>query len=188
MRSLINESLDLLSAKLTRPKEQVAGDVLDFFRARFINLLGSSCATDAVEAAVAAGFDDMVDVKARIAALAEFKTHPDFEPLTVAFKRVGNIIKDGIDAPVDPSLFQDETETLLYEAVQKVKSSAEGLISTGSWLDALTEMAALRGPVDNFFDKVMVMAEEPLVRTNRLALLTTIARSFGRIADFSRIA
>ena len=188
VRSLINESLELLSAQLTRPKEQVAGDVLDFFRARFINLLGGSYATDAIEAAVAAGFDDMVDVKARIAALAEFKTHPDFEPLTVAFKRVGNIIKDGIDAPVDPSLFQDETEKSLYEAIQKVKSSAEELISTGLWLDALTEMAALRGPVDNFFDKVMVMAEDPLVRTNRLALLTTIARSFGRIADFSRIA
>ncbi len=188
VRSLINESLELLSAQLTRPKEQVAGDVLDFFRARFINLLGGSYATDAIEAAVAAGFDDMVDVKARIAALAEFKTHPDFEPLTVAFKRVGNIIKDGIDAPVDPSLFQDETEKSLYEAIQKVKSSAEELISTGLWLDALTEIAALRGPVDNFFDKVMVMAEDPLVRTNRLALLTTIARSFGRIADFSRIA
>ena len=188
VRSLINESLELLSAQLTRPKEQVAGDVLDFFRARFINLMGGSYATDAIEAAVAAGFDDMVDVKARIAALAEFKTHPDFEPLTVAFKRVGNIIKDGIDAPVDPSLFQDETEKSLYEAIQKVKSSAEELISTGLWLDALTEIAALRGPVDNFFDKVMVMAEDPLVRTNRLALLTTIARSFGRIADFSRIA
>ena len=186
--SLIDESLELLSAQLTRPKEQVAGDVREFFRARFINLLGGSYATDAIEAAVAAGFNDMVDVKARIAALTEFKTHPDFEPLTVAIKRVGNIIKDGIDAPVDPSLFQDETEKSLYEAIQKVKSSAEGLISTGLWLDALTEIAALRGPVDNFFDKVMVMAEEPLVRTNRLALLTTIARSFGKIADFSRIA
>ncbi len=188
LHSMIDDSLELLSVKLTRPKEQVANDVLEFFRARFINLLGSSFATDAVDAAIAAGFDDLVDVKTRIAALAQFKTHPDFEPLTVAFKRVGNIIKGGVDAPVDPTLFEDSAEGGLYEAVQSVKSSADGLILSGAWLDALTEIATLRGPVDRFFDKVMVMADDPRVRTNRLALLTTIARLFGKIADFSRIA
>lgn len=188
LRSLIDKSLELLSAKLTRPKEQVANDVLEFFRARFINLLGSLFATDAVEAAIAAGFDDLVDVKVRIAALAEFKTHPDFEPLTVAFKRVGNIIKEGIDAPVDPSLFLDSAESDLYEAIQAVKCSADDLIASGIWLDALTEIATLRGPVDRFFDKVMVMDDDQQVRTNRLALLTIIARLFGKIADFSRIA
>jgi glycyl-tRNA synthetase beta chain len=188
VRRMIDDSLILLSAHLSRPKEQVANDVLEFFRARFINLLGSSFATDAVEAAIAAGFDDLVDVKARIAALAEFKTHPDFEALTVAFKRVGNIIKEGIDAPVDPSLFEDAAEGGLYEAIQAVKHSADGLISSGQWLDALTEIATLRGPVDSFFDKVMVMAEDQRVRTNRLALLTIIARLFGKIGDFSRIA
>ena len=188
LRQLIDNSLQLLSAKLTRPKEDVASEVLEFFRSRFVNLMGSSFAPDAVDAATAAGFDDLADVKARIVALAEFKTHPDFEPLTVAFKRVGNIIKEGIDAPVDPTLFQDAAERALYEAIQRVKSAAEKSVSSGAWLDALTEIASLRGPVDNFFDKVMVMAEDPQVRTNRLALLTTIARMFGKIADFSRIA
>jgi glycyl-tRNA synthetase beta chain len=188
LRSLIDKSLNLLTAKLTRPKEQVASDVLEFFRARYVNLLGSSCATDAVDAAITAGFDDLVDVKARIAALAKFKNHPHFEPLTVAFKRVGNIIKDGVDAPVDPSLFQDEAEGSLYEAIQSVKNSADALILSGAWLDALTEIATLREPVDRFFEKVMVMAEDQRVRTNRLALLTIIARLFGKIADFSRIA
>ena len=106
----------------------------------------------------------------------------------MAFKRVGNIIKEGVDAPVDPTLFQDDAEGDLYGAVQSVKSSSDGLVSSGAWLDALTEIATLRGPVDRFFDKVMVMADDPRVRTNRLALLTTIARLFGKIADFSRIA
>ena len=188
LHRLIDDSLKLLSAKLNRPKEQVASDVLEFFRARFINLMGSSFATDVVDAAIAAGFDDLVDLRFRITALAEFKNHPDFEPLTVAFKRVGNIIKEGVDAPVDPSLFQNDAEGGLYKAIQTVTSSAEGLISSGAWLDALTEIATLRGPVDSFFDKVMVMAEDQRVRTNRLALLTTIARLFGKIADFSRIA
>jgi len=188
LRELTDQSLELLSAKLTRPKEQVASDVLEFFRARFINLLGNQFAVDAVDAAIAAGFDDLVDVKARITALAEFKTHPDFEPLAVAFKRVGNIIKTGVDIPVDPSLFQDTAEGALYEAIQTVKCSADELIASGAWLDALTAIATLRGPVDHFFDKVMVMAEEQQVRSNRLALLTIIARLVGKVADFSRIA
>lgn len=188
LHSLIDRSLELLSAKLTRPKEQVACDVLEFFRARFVNLLGNLFAVDAVDAAIAAGFDDLIDVRARITALAEFKTHPDFEPLAVAFKRVGNIIKGGVDAPVDPALFQEDAERVLCEAVGTVRTTADGLISSGAWLDALTEIATLRGPVDNFFDRVMVMAEDQRVRTNRLALLTTIARLFGKIADFSKIA
>jgi len=185
---LIGRSLELLAAKLARPREQVAADVLEYFRARFINLLGNDYPNDAVDAAVSADFIDLVDVKARIAALAEFETHPDFEPLAVAFKRVGNIIKEGTDAPVDPALFEDAAEGALYEAFSTVKASVEARVAAGSWLDALTEIATLRGSVDSFFDKVMVMAEDQRVRTNRLALLTSIARMFGRIADFSKIA
>lgn len=188
LSGLINQALELLSAKLTRPREQVAVEVLEFFRARFVNLLGNEFPNDAVDAAVSADFDDLVDVKARSAALAEFASHSDFEPLTVAFKRVGNIIKGGTDTPVDPALFEDTAEKALYEAFQTVSSSVETRIAAGSWLDALTEIATLRGPVDTFFDKVMVMAEDERIRSNRLSLLTAIARMFGRIADFSRIA
>ncbi len=186
--ALIDKSLKLLAAKLNRPHEQVASDVLDYFRARFVNLLGNDFPNDAVDAAVSADFSDVVDVKSRIAALAEFETHSDFEPLAVAFKRVGNIIKDGTDAPVDPALFEDAAEKELYEAFSTVRSSVETRVASGSWLDALTEIATLRGPVDAFFDRVMVMAEDQRVRTNRLALLTAIARMFGKIADFSKIA
>jgi len=188
LAELVNCSLDLLAAKLNRPKEQVSADVLEFFRGRFVNLLGNEFSGDAVDAAVAAGFDDLVDVRARIAALAEFKSHPDFEPLAVAFKRIGNIIKEGTDALVDPSLFQDAAEGALYQAFHDVKIRAGAAIERGDWLDALTSIASLRGPVDGFFDKVMVMAEDPRVRTNRLALLTVIDRMLGKIADFSRIA
>jgi glycyl-tRNA synthetase beta chain len=185
---LIARSLELLTAKLTRPKEMVASDLLEYFRARFINLMGNDYPGDAVDAAVSAEFSDLVNVKARIAALAEFETHSDFEPLAVAFKRVGNIIKGGTDAPVDPALFEDAAEGALYEAFSTVKASVEARVAAGSWLDALTEIATLRGPVDAFFDRVMVMAEDQRVRSNRLALLTAIARMFGKIADFSKIA
>jgi glycyl-tRNA synthetase beta chain len=188
LAALIAQALDLLAAKLTRPMEQVAADIGEFFRGRFVNLLANDYPADVIEAAVSAGFDDLVQVRARIAALAEFKSHPDFEPLAVAFKRVGNIIKSGLDEPVDPGLFQDNAENGLYEAFQTVKNSIGGSIAAGQWQAALTEIATLRGPIDTFFDKVMVMAEDERVRANRLALLTAIARMFGHVADFSRIA
>jgi len=188
LSALINSSLQLLSAKLNRPQEQVAADVLEFFRGRYINMLGNQFAPDAVEAAIAAGFDDLVDVRARIAALAEFRNHPDYIPLSVAFKRVGNIIKEGIDAPINPSLFEDISEGGLYEALMAVKLSVDAKVLSGAWLDALTEIATLRGPVDSFFERVMVMAEDQRVRNNRLALLTVIDRMFSKIADFSRLA
>ncbi len=186
--ALIGSSLELLSAKLTRPAEQVAADVLEFFCGRFVNLVGNDYAADVVEAAVAAGFIDLVDARARIAALAEFTAHPDFEPLAVAFKRVGNIIKEGTDLSVDAALFQDAAEGGLFEAFSAVQSSVAAKAAAGAYLDALTEIATLRGPVDTFFDRVMVMAEDDKVRTNRLALLTSIARMCGRIADFGRIS
>jgi glycyl-tRNA synthetase beta chain len=188
LAALIDGALDLLAAKLTRSREQVAADIGEFFRGRFVNLLANDYPADVIEAAVSAGFDDLVQVRARIAALAGFKSHPDFEPLTVAFKRVGNIIKEGRDAPVDPGLFQDSAENGLHEAFQTVKNSVEAAIVAGQWQAALTEIATLRGPIDTFFDKVMVMAEDEGVRHNRLALLTAIARMFGQVADFSRIA
>lgn len=188
LSALIGQSLDLLAAKLNRPKAQIQDEVLEFFRGRFVNLLGNDFPGDAVDAAVAVGFDDLADVRDRVKALAEFKSHPDFAELSVAFKRIGNIIKDGTDAPVDPSLFQDAAEGGLYESFQMVKSSADVSIANNAWLDALTEIATLRGPVDTFFDKVMVMADDERVRFNRLALLTAIARMIGKVADFSRIA
>jgi glycyl-tRNA synthetase beta chain len=177
-----------LGAKLTRPVADVKGDVLEFFRGRFTNLLGDQYPTDVVEAAVSVSFTDLVEAAARVRALAEFTSHPDFEALAVAFKRIGNIIKEGTDAPIDTTLFQDPAEGMLYEAFQAVNISVEARIACGAWLEALTKIATLRGAVDTFFDKVMVMADDERVRSNRLALLTAIARMFGKVADFSRIS
>jgi glycyl-tRNA synthetase beta chain len=184
---LIEQSLALLEPKLTRPRTEVAGDVREFFRGRFVNLQAVDFAGDVVEAAVAVGCDDLVDTKARISALAEFKTHPDFEALAIGFKRAANIVKEGVDSSVDPALFTDPAERQLCEAFAGVKASVEEKVAGHAYLDALTEIATLRGPIDTFFEKVMVMAEDQQVRTNRLALLTGIARLVGSIADFSRL-
>ena len=187
LSGLISLSLDLLAAKLTRPRDEVQRDLLEFFRGRFVNLLGNGHPADVVDAAVAAGFDDLADCAQRIRALDTFRQRDDFQPLTVAFKRVCNIVKEGVDAPVDPALFQDEAEHTLYRVLQETKTAAQGKIEQHQYLEALSDIAGLKWAVDAFFDAVMVMAEDSAVRTNRLALLTTINRLFSKIADFSRL-
>jgi glycyl-tRNA synthetase beta chain len=144
--------------------------------------------SDVVEAVVGVSFDNLNEASARMAALAEFRERPDFEPLAVAFKRVCNIVKEGIDIPVDAGLFREDAERELSSAFDAVASAARVKIGEKDFLAALTEIAGLKSPVDAFFDGVMVMAEDERVRNNRLALLTGIAGLFGAIADFSRIS
>ena len=143
---------------------------------------------DVVDSAVAVAFDDLNDAASRIGALAEFKGRDDFEPLAVAFKRVCNMVKDGLDLPVEEALFQEDAERELFIAFNGVAAVARGMIGTNDYLGALVEIAGLRGPVDAFFDRVMVMADDERVRDNRFALLTGISRLFGSIADFSRLS
>ncbi|MGA7826771.1 MAG: glycine--tRNA ligase subunit beta [Geobacteraceae bacterium] len=188
LSELIDESLQLLQQKLTRDHETVRADVLEFFRGRYVNLMVGRYPADVVDAAVAVSFDNLNDTAARIAALAEFKERPDFEPLAVAFKRVCNIVKQGVDIPVDVALFEDDAERKLSAAFDLVAAGAGEMIAAKNYLAALTEIAGLRGAVDGFFDQVMVMAEDEKVKNNRLALLTGVARLFGSIADFARIS
>jgi glycyl-tRNA synthetase beta chain len=185
---LISRALDQLQSKLTRGREDVFGDVMDFFKGRFVNLLSDRYPTDVVDAVVAASFDDLVETAAKIEALAGFKSRPDFESLAVAFKRVCNIVKEPVAAVVDEALFQDDAEKELFRAYRTVCAAVERFVTNGDYLAALTEIATLKGAVDDFFDKVMVMAEDERVRSNRLALLLEIKGLFRDIADFAKIA
>ncbi len=185
---ITGKALDLLEPKLTRPRNEVQSDVLEFFRGRFVNLMGNACPADIVEAAVAAGFYDLADCAERIRSLDTFRQRDDFQSLTVTFKRVCNIVKEGVDDPVNPDLFLEAAEKELYTAFGNTASSARKKIESHQYVDALGDIAGLKSGVDAFFEAVMVMADEPAIRTNRLALLTGISRLFGRIADFGRLA
>jgi glycyl-tRNA synthetase beta chain len=189
IRDLVGRSVDLLKEKLQRPQEEVAAEVVEFIRLRFLNMLtAQGYAQDVVDAVLSASFDDVLDAQERVKALAALKGREDFEPLAVAFKRIGNIIKAGVDEAVDPALFEASCEKDLHQALQQVEKSVEDRVARGDYMTALRAIASLRAPVDTFFDEVMVMAEDEKVKKNRLALLTAVARLFGGIADFSRIA
>ncbi|PLY02320.1 MAG: glycine--tRNA ligase subunit beta [Desulfuromonas sp.] len=189
LRQLIGRSVELLEEKLTRPAAEVRNDVLEFIRLRLFNMLtAQDYPNDVVDAVLSASFDDPLDAVARVKALAELKGEADFEPLAVAFKRVVNIIKGGVETPVDEALFEEACEGKLAAALASVNASVEQAVAAGDYTKALQAIATLRGPVDDFFEGVMVMAEDERVKANRLALLTMAARIFADIADFSKIA
>jgi len=186
---LVDRSLALLEPKLQRPRDEVRRDVIEFIRLRFFNMLtGQGFAHDVVDAVLAEAFNDPVDALQRVKALAEMKQRQDFDALAVAFKRVVNIIKGGVDSAVRVELFEAACEKDLAEAVSNVSNQVQRQVENGDYAGALQSIAGLRAPVDAFFEGVMVMAEDEAVRNNRLALLTSVARLFQGIADFSRIS
>jgi glycyl-tRNA synthetase beta chain len=140
-----------------------------------------------VDAVLAAETTDVVKSIMKIEAMEDFKTAADFGPLAVAFKRVGNIIKDFRGDTIAPTLFESKAETELYNVYLEIKERAGAFIACNEFLSALREMARLRLPVDTFFDSVLVMAENEKIRFNRLSLLEAISRLFREVADFSKL-
>jgi glycyl-tRNA synthetase beta chain len=186
---LVAQSVQLLDTKRQCAAEEIIADVVKFIRLRLANMLaGQNYPVDVIDAVLSAAFIEPVDVLKRIKALSVMKGLDDFEPLAVAFKRVGNIIKGGLDQPVDQTLLTADCEINLFAELQKVQNKVDKLIFERNYPRALEVIAGLRNPVDVFFDGVMVMADDEAVKNNRLALLTGIAGLFKGIADFSRIA
>lgn len=188
LSELVDAALERLAPKLTRDRAEVRRDVLAFFEGRFVNLMAGRYPSDAVDAVVAVGLEDLVQTGAKIAALAGFRSRDDFGPLAVAFKRVMNIVKEGVTVKVQPELFEDPAEGKLHRALLEVTDSVQAAVEGGDYLRAFTQIATLKDAVDDFFEKVMVMAKEERVKQNRLALLTGISRLFARLADFSRLS
>jgi len=188
LSTLLERSLALLAEKIERPSQEIKADVLEFFRGRIQNLLNSQgLSPDAVEAALAVGFDNLVDLRERAKALHDLKQVPDFEPLAIAFKRVVNISKSHVPGEVNTRQFENACEQELFEAYGKIEKKAGEKISQKDYTSALKELSLLRKPVDEFFNGVLVMAEDEKIRNNRLSLLIKIAQLFFKIGDFSKI-
>jgi glycyl-tRNA synthetase beta chain len=143
---------------------------------------------DAVEAAISAEFDDIVEVKRRIEALSEFRKAPDFDSLAIAFKRVVNIVKGQPKGEVRDSLFVEPVERELYLSFIDTRGKVGGKMSERNYPEALSIMRTLKEPVDKFFEHVLVMDENAELRKNRLSMLWEIRDLFFRIADFSKLS
>ena len=172
-------------------EKQLRDFILDRARFAFQQRLGF--AYDEINATFAAGADDLLDAADRLVALRAIRRTPDFEPLAVAFKRIRNIIEKAGTAEIgkveqfDPAMLTEDAEKALYAAAQEVARKAAEHKENRRYRQALENISSLRPAVDRFFDKVMVMAEDPAVRKNRLTLLAGLLKEFSTIADFSEI-
>ena len=175
--------------------EAVEKQVLDFLleRARFILRERGGFAYDEINAAFAAGADDLVDAAERVAALKAIRTTKNFAPLAASFKRIRNILEksaavgDRNQMAVRQELLHDPAEQQLNMVAHKIGEEATRRKKARKYREALEKISELRPSVDFFFDKVLVMAEEADVRRNRLALLGNLLKEFSTIADFSEL-
>jgi glycyl-tRNA synthetase beta chain len=188
LEDLTDKSISILNNKLMRTPEDTRKDLLGFFKGRLKNqLVAQGHSYDVVDSVLATGASDLARSLKKIAAMEKFKKHPDFEPLTVAFKRVGNILKGFKNGAVDASLFESDEERKLHNAYLEIKGRVSTYSDRSDYNKVLLELASLREPVDDFFEKILVMAKDEKIRFNRLSLLEKISRLFYEMADFSKI-
>ena len=144
-----------------------------------------------VDAVLALRPERLVDVAQRLQAVRAFAALPEAPALAAANKRVGNILKKAegeVSGSVNPALLVETAEKALFDALQTVAPKANAAFEQGDYTASLQQLAALKGPVDAFFDDVMVNADDAALKANRLALLSQLHAAMNRVADLSRLA
>ncbi|MCL6639119.1 MAG: glycine--tRNA ligase subunit beta [Firmicutes bacterium] len=187
---LVNRAYDGYEGKVTLKagRPAVVEEVAEFFRLRLRGVfIDEGYAYDTVDAVLAAGYDNPNDTRKRVQALAGFRREGSFEALHTAFVRANNLSRNADFTGVDPEFFTDPAEEALYRALDGVRKKASGLLQAKEYRSLLAEIAALRGPLENFFNGVLVMAGDEKVRANRLALLKNLVLLVNHVADLSKI-
>ena len=186
LEDLVKKSAALFGDKLTN--KNVVADVVDFMLGRFRAWYqDEGIAVDVIQAVLARHPTRPADFDARVRAVSHFRTLDSAEALAAANKRVSNILAkaDAAIGEINLTACVEPAEKALAEAVLALHTEVQPLIAKGDYTAVLDKLANLRAPVDNFFDNVMVNAEDPALRQNRLAILNTLQGLFLQVADIS---
>ena len=186
LEDLVKKSAALFGDKLTN--QNVVADVLDFMLGRFRAWYqDEGIAVDVIQAVLARRPTRPADFDARVRAVSHFRTLDSAEALAAANKRVSNILAkaDAAIGEINLTACVEPAEKALAEAVLALRTEVQPLIAQGDYTTVLDKLANLRAPVDSFFDNVMVNAEDPALRQNRLAILNTLQGLFLQVADIS---
>jgi glycyl-tRNA synthetase beta chain len=199
IRMLVEKNVALGLPELLALSAPVFGDkivgtsdaLIEFFYDRLSgSLREQGFSAQEVDAVMALRPGRLGQVNLCLSAVRAFTALPESPALAAANKRIGNILKKAgeVDAHVNPALLQEDAEKGLYAAMQKLLPESEALFKAGDYTASLQTLAALRAPVDAFFDDVMVNAEEMDLRLNRQGLLKSLHVAMNRVADLSRLA
>lgn len=168
----------------------VRAQVIDFFVTRTrVMLRDEGCEADTIDAVLAVGVEEPAVIIARTRALEAARKNQaeTFDNLATAYARANNLRDADAGVDVDASLFES-AESDLAGAVDKAESNVETALAADDYAGALSQLAALRQPIDVFFDQIMVMADDPALRANRLKLLNRFVSVFAHVADFGKMA
>ena len=186
LEDLVKKSAALFGDKLTN--SNVVADVVDFMLGRFRAWYqDEGIAVDVIQAVLARRLTRPADFDARVRAVSHFRTLDSAEALAAANKRVSNILAkaDAAIGEINLTACVEPAEKALAEEVLALRTEVQPLIAKGDYTAVLDKLANLRAPVDSFFDNVMVNAEDPALRQNRLAILNTLQDLFLQVADIS---
>ncbi|ODB34841.1 glycine--tRNA ligase subunit beta [Pseudoalteromonas sp. BMB] len=187
IQDIVAKAMTLFGDKLSNAN--VADEVVEFMLGRFRAWYqDEGIGVDVIQAVLARRPTSPVDFDRRVKAVSHFRTLAEAEALAAANKRVNNILaKNNVasEAAVESSLLQEEAEQTLAAQVAALTVELAPVYAEGDYQTALTRLASLREAVDNFFDNVMVMADDEAVKANRLALLGQLSKLFLNTADIS---
>jgi len=185
---LLDKVLNTMKERLVRNKEEVKSEVLNFFMNRLQHIFESQgYRYDLVKAALAPGIDDIYHSFLRLKALDGLKDSPQFEPMIMIAKRVNNILKGHSRHKVNEGLLLEKQERELLTTFSIIRDNILPLIATGDFAKAQRMIFRMRSSINDFFNHVLVMAEDKRIRRNRLALLQEISKLLGQIADYSLV-
>ncbi len=184
--AVVEKAISLYTVELA---DDTRASVLNFIkeRQRVILLQTHQYAPDLADAVLAVGVVDIIDILKRASALAEFRLTPNFEEVYNALNRVLRILPSDAPETVDATLLCDDAEKQLYACITETELGFQQSIQERNYAKLLTQLTALQPAIDTFFDDVLVMAEEPALRTNRLALLNQIGRNIYAVADLTKL-
>ena len=200
IRMLVEKALPLELGQLIARAVSVFGDKIqdpaaalqDFFYDRLaVSLREQGYSAQEVDAVLALRPQRLSDVAQRLAAVRAFAALPEAPALAAANKRVGNILKKAetaVQPQVNAALLQEAAEKDLYAALQTIAAQAQQQLQAGDTTAHLQTLAALRAPVDAFFEHVMVNADDVALKNNRLGLLASLHQSMNQVADLARLA
>ena len=156
-----------------------------------VNLREQGASAQEVDAVLALNPSLLSEIPKRLEAVRAFSSLDEAPALAAANKRVGNILKKiegNVEAKINDALLQEPAEKALANVLAKIKPEADALFESGDYTNSLKALAALKAPVDDFFDNVMVNADDPALKANRQGLLATLHQAMNRVADLSKLA
>jgi glycyl-tRNA synthetase beta chain len=185
--TLIHSAAKVFRDKITDPTVPLADFIYDRLAG---GLREQGFSAQEVDAVLALRPDRLADVAQRLQAVRAFAALPEAPALAAANKRIGNILKksEGAGAAVQETLLVEPAEKALFATMQSTVPTADQQFEAGDYTASLQTLAALRDPVDAFFDGVMVNADDAALKANRLGLLQQLHSAMNRVADLSRLA